>query len=603
MRHWLVGVANTAGGAAASSFAYTRRADGQAVRVDEAVRQPDGTAVAGALTYTYDALGRLTKEEYASPAEADSVKEYTLDRVGNRVRVVGATEGQAAVTTTSAYDERDRLRSTTTGTQAVTYGYDNNGAMLLTVGGGEDATYTWDSRGRLAGSAVSKGGATTASSYLYTADGIRGGVTENGSTVTYSVDSLSPSGHAQVVEERAGGLLVASYVYGAGLDPLSTNRDLDGTPASLEGGLYLPDGRSGVRQAVATAGGAVLLVQRFDAFGQTVAKAGPLAAGNPIGYRGERFDPALGQYYLRARFYDPQQGRFTAMDPHRGTYSDPLQSMRYGYARANPVMYADPDGRMAVNATVPGLGFRVSFTLPAISLPKLGLGLSATLFFGFRFAMNQYYESMYPEVYNSREVRYSTEQAVRSKLNACAVIPPGHRVSVGSTWSGNVSDQASTTVNISSQHDPNSIVLLGQRLFDMDHERVEHTVARLASPHNLNHGPRAPTDIAANWVGRFPGYNSPGHIIPSFAGGPGTLGNIYPQTPASNSKQSAYEGSTATLFSSLSANAVVCVMTSLIYTTRPGTMQQFQVPLRSIVGYYAQDGAMTKVDVRTFDNR
>ncbi|MBQ8526257.1 MAG: hypothetical protein IJ460_06050 [Clostridia bacterium] len=35
---------------------------------------------------------------------------------------------------------------------------------------------------------------------------------------------------------------------------------------------------------------------------------------NPIKYAGEYYDDELGMYYLRARYYDPQIGRFISRD-------------------------------------------------------------------------------------------------------------------------------------------------------------------------------------------------------------------------------------------------------------------------------------------------
>jgi hypothetical protein len=122
----------------------------------------------------------------------------------------------------------------------------------------------------------------TAAGYQYTPEGIRSLMTENGTTTVYTIDGMSPSGYAEIVEEHTlAGVLLASYVYGANLDPISQWRQGQGEI------LYLDDGHSGVRQAVDLAA-AVLLAQRFDAFGNTVATAGTLI--NSIGYRGERFD-------------------------------------------------------------------------------------------------------------------------------------------------------------------------------------------------------------------------------------------------------------------------------------------------------------------------
>ena len=117
---------------------------------------------------------------------------------------------------------------------------------------------------------------------------------------------MTPSGHAQVVEELASGVLAVRYTYGASLEPVSETRDENTS-------VYLADGHSGVRQAIGIdfTIGEIRLAQRFDAYGVNVAKAGWLET--PIGYRGDRFDATLGQYSLRARMYDPRSGRFTRM--------------------------------------------------------------------------------------------------------------------------------------------------------------------------------------------------------------------------------------------------------------------------------------------------
>jgi RHS repeat-associated protein len=61
-------------------------------------------------------------------------------------------------------------------------------------------------------------------------------------------------------------------------------------------------------------------------------------------YTGEQFDPNLREYYLRARYYDPSQGRFTGRDPFDGMLSEPLSLNKYGYVHGNPVNATDPSG-------------------------------------------------------------------------------------------------------------------------------------------------------------------------------------------------------------------------------------------------------------------
>ena len=60
---------------------------------------------------------------------------------------------------------------------------------------------------------------------------------------------------------------------------------------------------------------------------------------NRILYTGQQYDQASGQYYLRARFYNPVVGRFLQEDVYRG---DGLNL--YAYCANNPVMYYDPSG-------------------------------------------------------------------------------------------------------------------------------------------------------------------------------------------------------------------------------------------------------------------
>jgi len=61
-------------------------------------------------------------------------------------------------------------------------------------------------------------------------------------------------------------------------------------------------------------------------------------------YSGERFDSDLQQYYLRARYYTPANGRFGMQDQVDGTPSDPLSLHKYAYTQNNPVNMRDPSG-------------------------------------------------------------------------------------------------------------------------------------------------------------------------------------------------------------------------------------------------------------------
>ena len=60
---------------------------------------------------------------------------------------------------------------------------------------------------------------------------------------------------------------------------------------------------------------------------------------NRIRYTGQQYDDVTGQYYLRARYYNPVAGRFMQEDVYQG---DGLNL--YAYCGNNPVVYDDPSG-------------------------------------------------------------------------------------------------------------------------------------------------------------------------------------------------------------------------------------------------------------------
>ena len=60
---------------------------------------------------------------------------------------------------------------------------------------------------------------------------------------------------------------------------------------------------------------------------------------------GEQYDPDLGLYYLRARYYNPATGRFLSRDPEDGKPNDPQSLHKYLYASGDPVNRIDPSGR------------------------------------------------------------------------------------------------------------------------------------------------------------------------------------------------------------------------------------------------------------------
>jgi RHS repeat-associated protein len=351
-------------GAQSASYTYKRLADGNVSEVDESLLLPSGSTRTDTVKYAYDALGRLTEEALtSSDATLNRTADYTLDLVGNRLKEVLTTPGQTQ-TTTDAYDARDRLLTSAVSVnggaaQTTNYGYDVNGNLTgVTNPDGSTVAYVFDLQGRTvqATAKTSAGGVLFVEQLTYGPDGIRTGsaVTQGGTTTTsrYLIDGQNPTGYAQVLEELTGsGALAATYLQG--LMPISLTR---GGQTSY----YLLDGHSGVR-LLTDATGRVTDAYTYDAFGNLLTSAG--ATVNPLLYRGEWLDSRLGEYFLRARWYDTVSGRFTRADSFDGFMQDPRSLNKYVYAQADPVNGRDPSGRFLIGGLSILLGSMTSLFL------------------------------------------------------------------------------------------------------------------------------------------------------------------------------------------------------------------------------------------------
>ena len=62
-------------------------------------------------------------------------------------------------------------------------------------------------------------------------------------------------------------------------------------------------------------------------------------------FTGQKKD-STGLYYFKARYYDPETGRFLTPDKWGGTYKRPQTLNKYVYCMNNPLRYADPTGNV-----------------------------------------------------------------------------------------------------------------------------------------------------------------------------------------------------------------------------------------------------------------
>jgi RHS repeat-associated protein len=69
-----------------------------------------------------------------------------------------------------------------------------------------------------------------------------------------------------------------------------------------------------------------------------------VATPNNYLYYGQQYDPDLGLYFKRARYYKQDRGRFMTMDPFAGSIDRPTTLHKYMFAAADPVNKIDACG-------------------------------------------------------------------------------------------------------------------------------------------------------------------------------------------------------------------------------------------------------------------
>ena len=272
------------------------------------------------VNWTYDGIYRLTNESIANDSAGNNgVVSYGLDPVGNRLNDTSSLNGISPGTW--GYNSDDEVS---------TESYDANGNVTATGG----KTFTYDSENHM----MTMSATGTSVAMVYDGDGNRVGKTVNGVTTYYLVDDLNPTGYPQVVEElNSAGTVERQYTYG--LQRIDEDQIVNG---SWTASYYGYDGGGSVRQLTNSAG-SVTDTYEYDAFGNALQTSG--STPNNYLYRGEQYDSDLGLYYLRARYYNPNSGRFMSRDPNEGKAIDPKTLHKYLYAGGDPVNRVDPRGR------------------------------------------------------------------------------------------------------------------------------------------------------------------------------------------------------------------------------------------------------------------
>ena len=300
----------------------------------------DADKVNETKSYTYDTLGRLTKTVTTDHNKDDKTKTvtYTYDNVGNRLK-----EDDGTTTTSYTYNGLDQLKTSTKEKRTAVdevrqYSYDANGNQtdVKNTKTGQTESYTYDAENRLSKVAVTDKDGKTAviQQNRYNGEGQRIQKVEGSKTTNYYyqdgvVSYITDGENSQTSQNLIGtdGNILATQRYGSDhTDYLLYNKDIQGSSTSL----------------VKENGSADATYQYTD-FGETTIN-GDNKVENEVCYTGGIYDQSTGLYYLNARYYNPEDGRFVTEDTYRGETNEPDTQNLYVYCADNPVNYVDPSG-------------------------------------------------------------------------------------------------------------------------------------------------------------------------------------------------------------------------------------------------------------------
>ncbi len=314
---------NRQGAAPVSSYSYTYDANGNRTQQVENNGGTDETT-----TYAFDANDRLTTVNYPDKQTA-----YTFDANANRLTEVTIANSVTTLNKTYSYNNRNQLTAVTDGVTPANdavYGFDANGNQTSKTQGATVTAYAYDVKDQLL--SVSQNNANIGV-FSYDYQGHRIVKDMGGAIVRYAYD-----GNSVLLETDNTGTTLAKFDYGP-------DRLLSMTHVTEGRAYYLFDALGSVSNLTNTAG-AIQARYQYDAYGNYRSTAG--ASFNRFGFTGHEKDNETTLYYFKARYYDPDTGRFLNQDAYLGDINTPPSLHRYLYAYANPTVYIDLNGYESV---------------------------------------------------------------------------------------------------------------------------------------------------------------------------------------------------------------------------------------------------------------
>ena len=327
---------------------------------------PTNATLIASRRYSYDADGRVQ----SVTDEQNRMTQYLYNLEGFLINVSGPAGNEVAYT----YDLLgNRLSKTinpgSANRQAYSYQYDENGQLTAEIQpDNSQVPYKYDGNGNVIqqGNKYFKwspfdeliqvhqtGGNDYSIYYEYDAAGNRLESRDSrGITIDYLNDPLS--GYGQVIEETdvSGGNRTAYYDNVGSMRLRGNGPGFNGSGGSA---YFLSDGAGSTTTLTRADNGEVSASFEYDAFGMPQQVDGADLSTAFTGIGGEQFDANARLYYLRARYYDPDSGRFLSPDPAEA------EANEYAYATNDPANLSDPSGLESLTS----LGFGTTLGLLA----------------------------------------------------------------------------------------------------------------------------------------------------------------------------------------------------------------------------------------------